>query len=190
MRIFWLCPSYHLPGRCLRCCLRKCSASIGYQWTSSLTGVPSLCLPFGRISAGHWEPLSVYRPVLMVRQRELTRRWSPHCAAWCPLTPYTLPTAATDRSPFPCVYSYQHPLFPSLEKELSTPSVQAHVRRFHRTWHRACASLLRMSAQYQLARALACHTGGTFPPASSLCHQILCPINCVKTFQNCVLAGI
>lgn len=61
----------------------------------------------------------------------------------------TLPTTATGISPFQHVYGFQPQLFPSLEKEISVPSVQAHIRRCHRTWHCARTSLLRMAAQYQ-----------------------------------------
>lgn len=68
---------------------------------------------------------------------------------WFEYAHNTLSTAATGMSLFHCVNGYQPPLFPSLEKELSTPSVQAHVHRCHQTWHQARASLLRMSAQYQ-----------------------------------------
>jgi len=60
-----------------------------------------------------------------------------------------LPTAATGLSPFQCVYGFQPPLFPSQERELAVPSVQAYIRRCHRTWHRARATLLRTSAQYE-----------------------------------------
>lgn len=68
---------------------------------------------------------------------------------WAEYAHNTLPTSATGMSPFQCVYGYLPPLFPSQEKELSDPSVQAHVRRCHRTWHRARAALLRSSDRYQ-----------------------------------------
>ncbi|KAK6297153.1 hypothetical protein J4Q44_G00317360 [Coregonus suidteri] len=53
-------------------------------------------------------------------------------------------------SPFQCLYGYQPPLFPSQEKDLLVPSVQAHIRCCHRTWHRARKALLRVSDRYQL----------------------------------------
>ncbi|XP_077947421.1 uncharacterized protein LOC144388843 [Gasterosteus aculeatus] len=68
---------------------------------------------------------------------------------WAEYAHNTLPTTATGMSPFQCVYGYQPPLFPSQEKELAVPSIQQQFRRYHRTWHRARASLLRASEQYQ-----------------------------------------
>ncbi len=68
---------------------------------------------------------------------------------WVEYAHNTLPTAATGLSPFQCVYGFQPPLFPSQERELAVPSVQAYIRRCHRTWHRARATLLRTSAQYE-----------------------------------------
>lgn len=63
--------------------------------------------------------------------------------------PQYSPTSATGLSPFQCVYGFQPPLFPTQERELAVPSVQAYIRRCHRTWHRAHAALLRTSAEYQ-----------------------------------------
>uniref|UniRef100_A0A3P8ZAS7 Gypsy retrotransposon integrase-like protein 1 n=1 Tax=Esox lucius TaxID=8010 RepID=A0A3P8ZAS7_ESOLU len=68
---------------------------------------------------------------------------------WVEYAHNTLPTAATGMSPFQCLYGYQPPLFPSHEKDLAVPSVQNHIRRCHRTWHRARAALLRAAGQYQ-----------------------------------------
>ncbi len=68
---------------------------------------------------------------------------------WVEYAHNTLPTAATGLSPFQCVYGFQPPLFPSQERELAVPSIQAYIRRCHRTWHRARATLLRTSAQYE-----------------------------------------
>ncbi|XP_064820987.1 uncharacterized protein LOC135538716 [Oncorhynchus masou masou] len=39
---------------------------------------------------------------------------------------------------------------PESERDLSVPSVQAHIRRCHRTWHRARRVLLRVSDRYQI----------------------------------------
>ncbi|KAJ8007704.1 hypothetical protein DPEC_G00096930 [Dallia pectoralis] len=66
---------------------------------------------------------------------------------WVEYAHNTLPTAATGMSPFQCAYGYQPPLFRSQEKELEVPSVQNHVRRCHRTWHQARATLLRSTGQ-------------------------------------------
>ena len=52
---------------------------------------------------------------------------------WVEYAHNTLPTSATGLSPFQCVYSFQPPLFPSQERELTVPSVQAYIRRCHRT---------------------------------------------------------
>lgn len=68
---------------------------------------------------------------------------------WVEYAHNTLPTSATGLSPFQCVYGFQPPLFPSQERDLAVPSVQAYIRRCHRTWHRARATLLRTSAQYE-----------------------------------------
>uniref|UniRef100_A0A8C7KLL0 Gypsy retrotransposon integrase-like protein 1 n=1 Tax=Oncorhynchus kisutch TaxID=8019 RepID=A0A8C7KLL0_ONCKI len=69
---------------------------------------------------------------------------------WVEYAHNTLPSSATGMSPFQCLYGYQPPLFPSQEKDLSVPSVQAHIRRCHRTWHRARKVLLRVSDRYQI----------------------------------------
>ena len=68
---------------------------------------------------------------------------------WVEYVHNTLPTSTTGLSPFQCVYGFQPPLFPSQERELAVPSVQACNWRCHCTWHRACAALLRTSAQNQ-----------------------------------------
>uniref|UniRef100_A0AAQ4RF45 Gypsy retrotransposon integrase-like protein 1 n=1 Tax=Gasterosteus aculeatus aculeatus TaxID=481459 RepID=A0AAQ4RF45_GASAC len=68
---------------------------------------------------------------------------------WAEYALNTLPTTATGMSPFQCLYGYQPPLFPSGEKDLSVPSVQAHIRRCHRTWHRARRNLLKASDCYE-----------------------------------------
>ena len=75
--------------------------------------------------------------------------WSSHLP-WVEYAHNTLPTSATGMSPFQCLYGYQPPLFPSEEKDLAVPSVRAHIRRCHLTWHRARASLLKASGQYQV----------------------------------------
>ena len=69
---------------------------------------------------------------------------------WVEYAHNTLPSSATGMSPFQCLYGYQPPLFPSQERDLSVPSVQAHIRRCHRTWHRARKVLLRVSDRYQI----------------------------------------
>lgn len=61
----------------------------------------------------------------------------------------TLPSSAAGMSPLQCLYGYQPPLFPSSEKEIPVPSVQAHVHLCHKTWHRARSALLRASGRYQ-----------------------------------------
>lgn len=68
---------------------------------------------------------------------------------WVEYAHNTLSTEATGMSPFQCLYGYQPPLFPSQEGEILVPSVQAHLRRCHRSWHRARATLLRSSGRYQ-----------------------------------------
>ena len=68
---------------------------------------------------------------------------------WVEYAHNTLPSSAIGMSPFQCVFGYQPPLFPSQEKELSVPSVQAHVRRCHKTWHRPRSPLLRASERYK-----------------------------------------
>ncbi len=50
---------------------------------------------------------------------------------WVEYTRNTLTMSATGMSSFQCVFGYQPPLFPSQEKEISVPSVQAQAR--HKT---------------------------------------------------------
>uniref|UniRef100_A0A8C7HG43 Gypsy retrotransposon integrase-like protein 1 n=1 Tax=Oncorhynchus kisutch TaxID=8019 RepID=A0A8C7HG43_ONCKI len=69
---------------------------------------------------------------------------------WVEYAHNTLPSSATGMSPFQCLYGYQPPLFPSQERDLSVPSVQAHIRHCHRTWHQARKVLLRVSDRYQI----------------------------------------
>lgn len=69
---------------------------------------------------------------------------------WVEYAHNTLPTSATGLSPFQCLYGYQPPLFPSQEKDVAVPSVQAYIRRCHRTWLRARKTLLKASERYQL----------------------------------------
>ncbi|XP_067456282.1 uncharacterized protein [Thunnus thynnus] len=59
--------------------------------------------------------------------------------------------SATGLSPFQCAYGYQPPLFPTQEKEVSCPSVQAFIRRCRRTWLRARSILLRSVDRYTAA---------------------------------------
>ena len=68
---------------------------------------------------------------------------------WVEYAHNTLPTSATGLSPFQCLCGYQPPLFPSQERDIAVPSVQAYIRRCHRTWHQARTSLLETSEGYQ-----------------------------------------
>ncbi len=47
---------------------------------------------------------------------------------WVEYAHNTLPCVLTGMSPFQCVFGYQPPLFPALEKEVSVPSAVAMTR--------------------------------------------------------------
>ena len=70
---------------------------------------------------------------------------------WVEYAHNSLICSATGLSPFQCAYGYQPPLFPTQEKEVSCPSVQAFIRRCRRTWLRARSILLRSVANYTAA---------------------------------------
>ncbi|XP_057695225.1 uncharacterized protein LOC130917641 [Corythoichthys intestinalis] len=48
-------------------------------------------------------------------------------------------------SPYLCSLGYQPPLFPSQERDIAVPSVQAHISRCSRVWEKARSALLRAS---------------------------------------------
>ncbi|XP_045926829.1 uncharacterized protein LOC123984150 isoform X1 [Micropterus dolomieu] len=120
---------------------RRCSSLTACPLTSSLTVGPSSPLRFGEPSA---------LPSVLLSERANQKMESGLCCLvstnpttwssqlpWVEYTHNTLPTSATGLSPFQCLYGYQPPLFPAQERDVSVPSVQAHIRRCHRTWHLA-----------------------------------------------------
>ena len=70
---------------------------------------------------------------------------------WLEYAHNSLTSSATGLSPFQCAYSYQPPLFPALEREVSCPSVQAFIGHSRRTWVQACTILLRSVGCYTAA---------------------------------------
>ena len=70
---------------------------------------------------------------------------------WVEYSHNTLTSSTTGLSPFQCVYGYQPPLFPTLERETSCPSVQAFIHRCRRTWIRVRAALLKAAGRYASA---------------------------------------
>lgn len=68
---------------------------------------------------------------------------------WVKFAHNTLPFSSTGMSPSQCVFGYQPPLFPALEKEVHVPSAMAMVRQCRRTWLRACQALLKSSQIYK-----------------------------------------
>lgn len=74
--------------------------------------------------------------------------WSRY-VLWVEYAHNTLPSASTGMSPFQCVFGYQPPLFPALEKEVNVPSAMAMIRRCRRMWSRARQNLLRTSQAYK-----------------------------------------
>ncbi|KAI3353411.1 hypothetical protein L3Q82_019280 [Scortum barcoo] len=71
--------------------------------------------------------------------------WSNHLM-WVEYAHNMLPTAATGLSPFEVIHSYQPPLFPANEKEVTVPSAHAsflHTRRCKKIWAAARQMLLR-----------------------------------------------
>lgn len=70
---------------------------------------------------------------------------------WVEYAHNTLSSSSTGLSPFQCAYGFQPPLFPSLEREASCPSVQAFIKRCHRTWNQARTVLLRSVQRYSVA---------------------------------------
>uniref|UniRef100_A0A672HVL4 Gypsy retrotransposon integrase-like protein 1 n=1 Tax=Salarias fasciatus TaxID=181472 RepID=A0A672HVL4_SALFA len=74
--------------------------------------------------------------------------WSAHLP-WVEYAHNSLVCSSSGLSPFQCSLGYQPPLFPSQERELAVPSVQAAMRRCERVWKRARAALLRSSRQME-----------------------------------------
>lgn len=72
--------------------------------------------------------------------------WAQHLV-WVEYT-HTLTSSASDLSPFQCPFGFQLPLFPALEKEASSPSVQIFIQRCHHTWTQACNSLICAANHY------------------------------------------
>ncbi|XP_052331205.1 uncharacterized protein LOC118399310 isoform X2 [Oncorhynchus keta] len=66
---------------------------------------------------------------------------------WVEYTRNTLPCSAAGLSPFECSLGYQPLLFPEQEEEVSNPSAQMFNRRYHRTWKRARAALLKITSR-------------------------------------------
>lgn len=80
---------------------------------------------------------------------------SSHPASWSTYLPWveyshnTLVTSATGMSPFMACNGYQPPLFPTQERAVAVPSIQAHLRRARRVWQEVRAALSRTSARNQ-----------------------------------------
>lgn len=72
--------------------------------------------------------------------------WSRHLI-WIEYAHNNLPCSSSGLSPLHCAYGYKPPLFPVLEEEVSVPSAQALIRRYHRIWSAACQILLQSSVQ-------------------------------------------
>ncbi|XP_068508006.1 uncharacterized protein tctn1 isoform X2 [Syngnathus scovelli] len=68
--------------------------------------------------------------------------WSKNLS-WVEYAHNSLPTTATGMSPFKCVFGYQPPVFPDSEPEVTVSSAHALVRRCHRVWSAARATLVR-----------------------------------------------
>lgn len=60
-------------------------------------------------------------------------------------------SSTTNLSPFQCAYGSPLLLFPTQEKEVSCPSIQAFIRRCRRTWLQARSTLLRSVGRYTAA---------------------------------------
>ena len=76
--------------------------------------------------------------------------WSKHLT-WVEYAHNSLRTAATELTPFQCVFGYQPPLFSETEKEVTVPSAHAMVRRCHRIWAAARRALLRSADRMKKA---------------------------------------
>ena len=72
--------------------------------------------------------------------------WSSHLI-WVEYAHNTLPSSSTGVSPFQCVYGYQPPLFPELEREVNVPSAQRFIRQCRRVWSGIREVLLRSSVR-------------------------------------------
>lgn len=70
---------------------------------------------------------------------------------WVEFAHNTLTSSATGLSPFQCAYGFQPPLFLALEREATCPSVEAFIKRCHRTWTQAHSVLLRSGRHYSAA---------------------------------------
>lgn len=74
--------------------------------------------------------------------------WS-RAVMWVEYAHNTLPGSSSGLSPFQCVFGYQPPLFPSLEREVSVPSAHHLIRRCHGTWVMARRNLLKASRAHK-----------------------------------------
>jgi len=87
---------------------------------------------------------------LRVLAAQSPKSWSKQLM-WIEYAHNSLPCVSTGFSPFQCVYGYQPPLFPDLERDVRVPSALAMVRRGRRFWARARQTLLRKSDHYKRA---------------------------------------
>ena len=68
---------------------------------------------------------------------------------WVEYVSNSLPCSATGLSRFECSMGYQPLLFPEQEEEVSIPSAQMFLRRYHCTWKRARSAILKTTSRYR-----------------------------------------
>ncbi|XP_042245706.1 uncharacterized protein LOC121881927 [Thunnus maccoyii] len=83
---------------------------------------------------------------------------------WVEYAHNTLPNASSGMTPFLCSLGYQPPLFPTQEVDIVVPSVQAHMRRCHRTCTWACTALLHATTRARAQADRHCTPAPNYSP--------------------------
>uniref|UniRef100_A0A8C7WUN4 Integrase catalytic domain-containing protein n=1 Tax=Oryzias sinensis TaxID=183150 RepID=A0A8C7WUN4_9TELE len=96
-----------------------------------------------------------------------TTDWAKYLV-WVEYAHNSHPSSATGLSPFEASLSYLPPLFPSQELDLSVPSVQEHLQRCQRIWHKTKTALLRTKENNRRAANRHCVDSPTYQPGQKV----------------------
>eukprot|EP00064_Thunnus_orientalis_P011665 superscaffoldBa00001704_g11696 len=122
--------------------IRPASSPAGKEFCSLLGATASLSFGFHPQTNGQMERMNQeLETALRCMASQNPSSWSSQllCVEYAH---NSLICSATGLYPFQCAYGYQPLLFPTQQKEVSCPSVQAFIRRCRRTWLRARSIVL------------------------------------------------